>query len=370
MTAEDRSQIRDDAGGDGASDAPSDDTAARDPHGGDATGHRPRDEPVVERHEDEPRFQRPEEPRFHRPARSGAAAGEGAARAGGGPSEPGAGDSFGLWLRRQREMREIDLREIADKTKISLRYLKAMEQDRFEVLPAPVFARGFLREYARYVGLNPDEVVNFYLSAHAEEDEGEATGVSSPPPKSGGLSSGPLTRSALLILLVVLVVAALVYLFVYQRNSSDQQEAAPPPIAPPVEMQPAAEPVEPSAVPAGEPAPSAPLVVTLDFTEQCWVEARVDGSEQVSRLFVAGESLRLEAEERVVLQTLGNADGVEVQVNGRPFPVTASPSGTARGIVIDLAAAGVTTEPGVGDTGSPEPADGGGTAAAAAGEAP
>ncbi|HEX2225425.1 MAG TPA: helix-turn-helix transcriptional regulator, partial [Thermoanaerobaculia bacterium] len=74
------------------------------------------------------------------------------------------GGSFGSWLRRQREVRQISLREVADRTKISYRYLEAMEEDRFDVLPAPVFAKGFLREYARYVGLSPDEVVNHYLA--------------------------------------------------------------------------------------------------------------------------------------------------------------------------------------------------------------
>ena len=44
----------------------------------------------------------------------------------------------------QREMREISLRDIADRTKISRRYLEAMEADRFDLLPAPLFAKGFL----------------------------------------------------------------------------------------------------------------------------------------------------------------------------------------------------------------------------------
>lgn len=334
MTAEERAQIRDGAGGSGTSDGGSGDSSDATPAGSGVPGHGGRD------------GEQPGVPRHHRPARSGAAAGEGAARADGGGSaaEPGAGDSFGAWLRRQREMREIDLREIADKTKISLRYLKAMEQDRFEVLPAPVFARGFLREYARFVGLNPDEVVNYYLSAHGDEDDEEEQGQPAPAQR-GGLSRGPLTRGALVFLLVLLVVAALVYLFVYQRNRSEQRQAAPPPIAPPVDAPRSAAPPtpEPSAGTAVEeeqapsPAAAAPLVVTLDFTEQCWVEARVDGAEQVSRLYVAGESLRLEAQRRVVLQTLGNADGVEIQVNGEPFPVAAGASRTAHDVVIDLA---------------------------------
>ena len=83
------------------------------------------------------------------------------------PTESG---SFGDWLRRQREVREISLRDIADRTKISFRYLEAMEADRFDLLPAPVFAKGFLREYARYVGLSPDDVVNHYLSEHHPEE--------------------------------------------------------------------------------------------------------------------------------------------------------------------------------------------------------
>src|SRR3954465_7253148 len=78
--------------------------------------------------------------------------------------------SFGDWLRRQRELREISLRDIAERTKISLRYLEAMEQDRFDLLPAPLFAKGFLREYARYVGLSPDDVVNHYLSVQKPDD--------------------------------------------------------------------------------------------------------------------------------------------------------------------------------------------------------
>jgi cytoskeletal protein RodZ len=57
--------------------------------------------------------------------------------------------SFGTWLRRQREARSIELREIADHTKIGIRYLEALEQDRFDVLPAPVFTKGFLRQYGR-----------------------------------------------------------------------------------------------------------------------------------------------------------------------------------------------------------------------------
>ncbi len=139
-------------------------------------------------------------------------------------AEPG---SFGHWLRRQRELREISLRDIAERTKISLRYLEAMEDDRFDLLPAPVFAKGFLREYARYVGLSPDEVVNHWLSVQPVE-EGESTSVrlfrgepgrdergagwtgraGAASPGSRGRSGSWVVRA--LILLAVLVALALV----------------------------------------------------------------------------------------------------------------------------------------------------------------
>jgi cytoskeleton protein RodZ len=264
-------------------------------------------------------------------------------------------------------MREIDLREIADRTKISLRYLKAMEQDRFDLLPAPVFAKGFLREYAKYVGLNPDEVVNFYLSAHQEAVGGE--GDEEAPADRGGAAS-PWTWGVLLALAGILLVALVAYLAFYaQSRRGDRQETpAPPAAAPPVERGPvdrppaAALPLEapvearpaatpwveapvearpaaalPLAAPAGPPAPAAPLEVTLDFTQECWVEAVVDGRDRLSELHVQGESLQLAAVASVLLANVGNPAGVEVQVNGIPFPLGGTAGRPVRDVRIDLA---------------------------------
>src|SRR3954471_3053490 len=69
---------------------------------------------------------------------------------------------FGEELRREREIRGISVKEIADATKISKRFLEAIERNDHKTLPAPVFTRGFVREYARYLGLNAEEMVNRY----------------------------------------------------------------------------------------------------------------------------------------------------------------------------------------------------------------
>src|ERR671912_1849877 len=78
--------------------------------------------------------------------------------------------SFGEELRREREIRGISLKEIADATKISKRFLEAIERNDHRTLPAPVFTRGFVREYARYLGLNAEEMVNRYNFAAANDD--------------------------------------------------------------------------------------------------------------------------------------------------------------------------------------------------------
>ena len=70
----------------------------------------------------------------------------------------------GAELRRMREARGVSLRHIASVTKIGLRYLEYLEEDRFQFLPAPVYLRGFLQEYARLVGIDPRRTADAYMS--------------------------------------------------------------------------------------------------------------------------------------------------------------------------------------------------------------
>jgi flagellar biosynthesis protein FlhG len=70
----------------------------------------------------------------------------------------------GAALRAFRESRAISLAEIAEKTKVAQRYLEYIEQDRHKFLPAPVYLRGFLQEYARIVGLDPRRTAESYLA--------------------------------------------------------------------------------------------------------------------------------------------------------------------------------------------------------------
>jgi curved DNA-binding protein CbpA len=70
----------------------------------------------------------------------------------------------GADLRRIREARGVSLRHIAAVTKIGVRFLEYLEEDRFAFLPAPVYLRGFLQEYARLVGIDPRRAADAYMS--------------------------------------------------------------------------------------------------------------------------------------------------------------------------------------------------------------
>jgi transcriptional regulator with XRE-family HTH domain len=71
--------------------------------------------------------------------------------------------TFGDELRREREVRGIELREVAEATKVNLRFLEALERNDFALLPGGLFTRGFIRAYATHIGADPDKLVNAYL---------------------------------------------------------------------------------------------------------------------------------------------------------------------------------------------------------------
>ena len=219
----------------------------------------------------------------------------------------GDGVSFGAWLCQQRELRGISIHEIASFSKISLRYLEALEASRFSILPAPVFAKGFLRQYASYVGLDPDEVVNYYIVAQ----QGEISEEDLAPVGGSRLHSSTHWAYGLFLTVGIVFLFALVALLSYlaERDGPSEDEAAPQAV-PVFSLPPAAPPTSPPV--------AAPLVVTLDFLRDGWVEALVDGESRVGETIAQGESLQLSAQEEIVL-SLGNAAGVRVQVNGENY---------------------------------------------------
>ncbi len=76
---------------------------------------------------------------------------------------------LGETLRRARQARGITVEDAERATRIPRRYLEALEQENFSILPAPVYARGFLRSYSGYLGLDPTELLPFFPVGHVDE---------------------------------------------------------------------------------------------------------------------------------------------------------------------------------------------------------
>lgn len=89
------------------------------------------------------------------------------------PPELPAGERMhGAWLRKWRESRQIDLRDLSNQIKITVTQLENIEAHRFDRLPAAVYLKGFLRSYARALGLDADRLVGDYMELRRIWEEG------------------------------------------------------------------------------------------------------------------------------------------------------------------------------------------------------
>jgi cytoskeletal protein RodZ len=114
--------------------------------------------------------------------------------------------SFGETLKRERELRQISLREISEATKINLRYLEALERDDFRHLPGGVFNKGFVRAFAQFIGIDADAMVTAYLDEERSQSGAPAPAAALPesiPVSPPGMRWWVATLIAALVLLVV-----------------------------------------------------------------------------------------------------------------------------------------------------------------------
>jgi cytoskeletal protein RodZ len=79
-------------------------------------------------------------------------------------------ESLGKYLKRERELRQISLEEVAEGTKIAIYRLRTMEADRWEKLPAEIFVKGFIKSYAEFIGLVPEDVILRYQEIRAADE--------------------------------------------------------------------------------------------------------------------------------------------------------------------------------------------------------
>jgi cytoskeleton protein RodZ len=251
--------------------------------------------------------------------------------------------TFGERLQREREMRGVTLEEIAEATKIGTRSLRALEQQEFDKLPGGIFNKGFVRAYARFLGLDEDQAVTEYLEAY---NEAVAAGnvsrnepAATPPVETFAVpherQSSPISFSTVvtLIFVAVLLIAGWRYFakngvpkLPNVRAAGQKQrvaEARPveptvttPSIAVSAAPNNATTPVVPQE-PAVAAVPQGGFVVRVKAKETSWLSIVADGKQVMSAELPANTEKSFHAERTLELKT-GNVGGVEVFHNGAP----------------------------------------------------
>ena len=263
--------------------------------------------------------------------------------------------SFGEELRREREIRGISLKEIADATKISKRFLEAIERNDHKTLPAPVFTRGFVREYARYLGLNSDEMVNRYNFAAVGDDRIEqsahlerlTTPQAPPPPRKKAAPKGipppyaRVDRNVYILIIVVVALAGVSYWALKHRRetrANEERLAAETKVAP-VTVAPPPAPVQ-TASTSTQPPPGVPakLTLSLEITQTSWITLEADGERLINDELRRGFHRTMEAKDGFRFKTIGNAAGVTMTLNDVPIPSLGHDGQVLHDVVFDRAA--------------------------------
>jgi len=219
-------------------------------------------------------------------------------------------------LRREREQRAVTLKDISDKTKISLRILVALESGRYRDTLEPFYVRGVLRTYAKFLGLPEDRFLAAYRAENGPPPEPEAK--SARPIPEAKPPRRKLRRAAVIVLslgLLTLLAAAYVFILRPMRGR--------PPSLPTAKTAAAgttvpAAPVDlPPILGAGAAEDAAELALELTFTADTWIQVAADGEVRIDGTKKAGEKAACTAKREIILQT-GNAGGFSFTINGRP----------------------------------------------------
>jgi cytoskeletal protein RodZ len=288
--------------------------------------------------------------------------------------------SLGLYLRGLREAKGMSLDDIARSTRVGRRHLEALETDTFGELPAPVFVKGFIRAYCEFLDSSAEEALGLYRETTGEPaaPHGPLRPLLAPRPRR----AGPLAIS--IILFVALGASLFALRLGLQSSRKDTatvstpaneetrkatasvsassvgqpgadtpgtSSAAPIPAAPAASAPAAA--LAPSSSPAASstsaPAPSSPSATVeakpgnqhliVRAIEPTWLRVQVDEGQVAEELLQAGAVREWSATRRFTL-TVGNAGGVEIDLNGKRMPSLGAKGAVIQRLVLPQESAG------------------------------
>jgi len=272
-------------------------------------------------------------------------------------------ESVGLDLKTEREKKKISLHQIAADTRISIRYLQNIEEDRFDDLPGGVYNRAFIKAYCESINMDPQDILKRYdeLTAPSLLEKHPKNKIPLPEQKPFPIPGPIVIWSIMLVLSAVGIffsrhwISDLFLPYFAEKTETNleyeipaefpagngQETTVSGEISAPEETasgetgsppqastsQPPPLPAEAAPVSRAEPkqtlnadsidsAAESKLSLEISAKEQCWISVDRDGIPSTRRLMEPGETQVIHAEKR--LQVLvGNAGGVEMSINGQ-----------------------------------------------------
>jgi cytoskeletal protein RodZ len=237
--------------------------------------------------------------------------------------------SVGERLRAAREAQGLTLEEIAASTRIPRRHLQTIEEGRYDGLPAPTYSAGFIKSWARRLGLNGQVL--------ADEFRAEMGGIAvertqSLPYEPADPRRTPPVGLAMLALLVGVV---LLLGYLYWRGTTEQpsriaatatDQAAPKPVA-----AAAAVPAAPVAAPAvTAPQPNGPVVIGA--SQDVWIKVSDQGKTLFMNVMHPGDHFQLPADAVAPLMTTGRPGNTTIMVGQTPIPPVGDPDHIAKDV--------------------------------------
>ncbi len=217
-------------------------------------------------------------------------------------------ESVGELLRRERESQDTTIEDVAKATKINHVILEALEDDRFSVLPAAVYVKGHLRTYARFLGMDEEDIVQKYLRFTQQQEPDELDEWDAVEVELHEKQKSVTRQWALIAAAVVATIAILIVGFRAVRNGGEpEQQPVQQPVAVVEETHEAVSPDTTVEI--------SKLQLMVVARERTWLTVSVDGTPVSDLTLGSGERRLWEAEDRFELG-VGTAEAIELYLDG------------------------------------------------------
>ncbi len=236
---------------------------------------------------------------------------------------------IGSIFRQEREKKQLTLKDVENETNIRTLYLEAIENENYKAVRGEVYLKGFIKTYAKALGLNPDEMLSKYyeeqtISARAAEKKSNispAAQVNSTKNKKAAQKSVSSfqhrveerrhkrnTANIVFGLIIFVIIIGCAAYFIIPAVTSPAEPAAP--------AAQSAQPAQPTEAAASSTDAQDGVHINAVFNDKCWVKVSVDGKTVLEKTADKGNTFKWDGKKDIEI-VLGNANAAKITLNGK-----------------------------------------------------